>query len=132
MSAYGAGVQPESHYVKLSTMILRRSLTVFLLALSSCGDAAHLRKQQHDQRELATYYHTLSTSTLGGPNPDAAMGNPLKGLVESPIYTWPPYKPDLPVAVEFYYIGTFIQKCEFYRLPIVVSLLDIGRQVSTK
>jgi hypothetical protein len=109
-----------------------RTLAVCLLALSSCGDAARLRKTREDQRELATYYHTLSTSTLGGPNPDAAIGNPLKGLMESPIYTWPPYKPDLPVAVEFYYVGKFIQESGSCHPLIVGSLIDIGRQVSTK
>jgi hypothetical protein len=57
-------------------------------------------------RDLATanYYHVAK---LGGPNPDAAIGNPLKGLVESPIYTNPPYKSEIPLAVEFYYIGTY-------------------------
>jgi hypothetical protein len=57
-------------------------------------------------RDLATvnYYHVAK---LGGPNPDAAIGNPLKGLVESPIYTNPPYKSEIPLAVEFYYIGMY-------------------------
>jgi hypothetical protein len=113
-------------------MFRGRTLAVFLLALSSCGDAARLRKTREDQRELATYYHTLSTSALGGPNPDAAIGNPLKGLVESPIYTWPPYKPDLPVAVEFYYISKFIQDRGFCHPLLVGKLLNMDLQVSTK
>jgi hypothetical protein len=59
------------------------------------------------QRELASYYHSISSETLGFPDPDAAIGNALKGLVESPIYTNPPYKADIPLAVEFYYLGRF-------------------------
>jgi hypothetical protein len=59
-----------------------------------------------EERDLATkYYHTVSSTKLGDPNPDAANGNPLKGLVESPIYTNPPYTSKIPLAVEFYYIG---------------------------
>ena len=67
--------------------------------------ATNLRSQQNDRRALQSYYHTLTTEQLGVSNPDAAIGNPLKGLMESPIYTWPPYKADIPLAVEFYYIG---------------------------
>jgi hypothetical protein len=58
------------------------------------------------QREnTRDYYFTLTTITLGAPNPDVAIGNPLKGLVESPLYTFPPYEADIPLAMEFYYIG---------------------------
>lgn len=56
-------------------------------------------------------YHTLGSTKLGVPNPDAAIGNPLKGLVESPVYTNPPYKADIPLAVEFYYFGQFFLVC---------------------
>lgn len=60
---------------------------------------------QENVRDLAEYYHTFSSESLGLPNPDAAIGNPLKGLVESPYYNWPPYQADIPLSVEFYYIG---------------------------
>lgn len=90
------------------------------------AEPQHLRSTRYgeqDQREAkqqrnlntnnkaaaaAPYYHTISTDTLGTPNPDAAIGNPLKGLVENPVYTNPPYPPDLPVAVEFHYLGKYI------------------------
>jgi hypothetical protein len=73
-------------------------------------EAASLRVSGEKQRGLSTrstnsYYHVVSNATLGAPNLDAAIGNPLKGLVESPIYTNPPYKADIPLAVEFYYVG---------------------------
>jgi hypothetical protein len=50
-------------------------------------------------------YYTLNASALGAPNPDAAIGNPMKGLMESPIYTIPPYAADIPLSLEFYYFG---------------------------
>jgi hypothetical protein len=89
------------------------SVAVVALGLVAlCHDAqaaASLRRagkaDDENQRKLASYYHTVTTDILGAPNPDAAIGNPLKGLVESPIYMPPPYKPDLPLAVEFYYLG---------------------------
>jgi hypothetical protein len=55
----------------------------------------------------STYYHTVSSlAQLGAPNPDAAIGNPLKGLMESPQYNPPPYKAAIPLSLEFYYVGT--------------------------
>jgi hypothetical protein len=81
-----------------------------LVAAEAARDVSHLRRvRKAETRQLQSnnnYYHTLTSSILGDPNPDAAIGNPLKGLVESPIYTNPPYKVDVPLAVEFYYLGT--------------------------
>jgi hypothetical protein len=74
---------------------------------SSQGNNGGRRRGRRDQQNVSPYRVTLSTWTLGQPNPDAAMGNALKGLVESPIYTFPPYKDDIPLAVEFYYIGAY-------------------------
>lgn len=51
------------------------------------------------------YYYALTPADLGGPDPDVAIGNPLKGLVESPLYNAPPYNAGIPLALEFYYIG---------------------------
>jgi hypothetical protein len=51
-------------------------------------------------------YHSLWTAELGLPNPEAAIGNPLKGLMPSPQYSRPPYTPTLPHSLEFYYVGT--------------------------
>lgn len=85
------------------------ALTLVLVATSrwTGAIATNLRslQEQEDRRDLASYYYSLTTSNLGGPNPDAAIGNPLKGLMESPLYVAPPYKADIPLAVEFYYIG---------------------------
>jgi hypothetical protein len=52
------------------------------------------------------YYHTLTSAELGSPSPEAAIGNPLKGLMPSPLFSQPPYGEQLPHALEFYYIGT--------------------------
>jgi hypothetical protein len=84
--------------ILLNFLLSRYALAVILHAGS---------QQEEDQRQLAsgTYYHSLTTATLGSPNPDAAIGNALKGLVESPIYTWPPYTADIPLTLEFYYVG---------------------------
>jgi hypothetical protein len=88
-------------------------VTLGLLALCSNARAApSLRRESkvnENRRKLAAYYHTVTASTLGSPNPDAAIGNPLKGLVESPIYMPPPYKPNLPLTVEFYYLGKWFE-----------------------
>jgi hypothetical protein len=62
---------------------------------------------ENTRKLQSTFYHVVPSSTLGGPNPQAAIGNPLKGLVESPIYTNPPYTADIPLAVEFYYVGEY-------------------------
>lgn len=50
-------------------------------------------------------YHTLTD--LGQPNPDATLGNPMRGLAESPRYTWPPYDSQVPLSLEFYYVGEY-------------------------
>jgi hypothetical protein len=96
------------------------SVAVVALGLTAlCHDAQatvslrRVGKAHENQRKLASYYHTVTTDVLGAPNPDATIGNPLKGLVESPIYMPPPYKPDLPVAVEFYYLGKRLQCCSY-------------------
>lgn len=98
----------------IQSLILVGAVAVVIVSLSSFKVvyAKHLRVQEDDNRRelVASYYHTLSASTLGGENPDAAVGNPLKGLMESPIYTNPPYKFDIPLAVEFYYVGTYLCK----------------------
>jgi hypothetical protein len=69
---------------------------------------------RYESRDLVTApYHVLTTTQLGRPNLDAGIGNPMKGLMESPIYTWPPYKADIPLALEFYYIGACLCVCVF-------------------
>ena len=53
-------------------------------------------------------YHTVTD--LGQPNPDAALGNPMRGLMESPDYTWPPYDSQVPLSLEFYYVGMYLTR----------------------
>lgn len=81
---------------------------LIFLPLLSChvvSASKNLRAPKTVHRDLNAYYHTLTTTTLGAPNPDAAIGNSLKGLAENPVYTNPPYKADIPLSVEFYYLG---------------------------
>jgi hypothetical protein len=88
--------------------MVRSTLACAALVCSLWINNAHgANLRPEGQRELASYYHSISSETLGFPDPDAAIGNALKGLVESPIYTNPPYKADIPLAVEFYYLGRF-------------------------
>lgn len=56
-------------------------------------------------RRRTQQYYSIGQDVLGFQNKDVAIGNPMKGLMESPVYTWPPYKADIPLALEFYYIG---------------------------
>jgi len=51
-----------------------------------------------------TPYHILTCYLSGSVNPDAAIGNPMKGLIESPKYTRPPYSSQVPLSLEFYYM----------------------------
>jgi hypothetical protein len=82
-----------------------------VLCVSTCRGAhgSNLRAGSHSEvatRSLAgEYYHTLTTADLGIFNPDVAIGNPLKGLVENPVFTNPPYRVDIPLAVELHFIG---------------------------
>jgi hypothetical protein len=59
--------------------------------------------QDSGKRRLQGRYYT--TSNLGARNIDAAMGNPLKGLMSSPRWARPPYRSDIPISLEYYYIG---------------------------
>jgi hypothetical protein len=45
-------------------------------------------------------------------------------LVESPIYTNPPYKANIPLAVEFYYLGRFTSVLLDHFLCLPVSSRD--------
>lgn len=76
--------------------------------------------QQHQLRLLKTSATTpsskssakitLTSTELGEPDSHAAIGSPMRGIVESPLYslptdTHPYYNADIPLALEFYYIG---------------------------
>jgi hypothetical protein len=54
-------------------------------------------------RQLQNYY--FSTTELGAVNPNAAMGNPLRGLYTSPRWTNFNTPDVVPDSIDFYYIG---------------------------
>ena len=86
--------------------------TVLLLATAHVGLSSHLRGNsteslvEQTRRELATpYFSTSDPAILGASNFDAAIGNPLKGLLTSPIWTGGNTPTSIPSTLEFYYIG---------------------------
>jgi hypothetical protein len=54
-------------------------------------------------QELLSPYYT--TTDLGAPNPDAALGNPLKGFLTNPDWNSEEALQSFPSSLEFYYIG---------------------------
>jgi hypothetical protein len=68
-----------------------------------------ISKKTLRERTLQTkayYFTTISGGPkLGSFSPDAAVGNPLKGLLGSPFYTKPPHFGAVKASLEFYYIG---------------------------
>jgi Malectin domain len=62
---------------------------------------------QQDRRLAETpYYETTSAAILGSVNPDAAIGNPLRGLHTSPQWTNGNFHQySIPSTLEFHYIG---------------------------
>lgn len=54
-------------------------------------------------RHLQTPYYTHAD--LGVPNRMAAIGNPLKGLIGSSIWTTPPLDETIPLSMEWYNLG---------------------------
>jgi Malectin domain len=81
----------------------------FILSLAVVGNAVSLRgnseEPKQDRRRLAAYYSTSDPNILGAANPDAAIGNPLKGLVASPAWTGGVTTYTIPNSLEFTYIG---------------------------
>jgi Malectin domain len=81
----------------------------FILSLAVVGNAVSLRgnseEPKQDRRRLAAYYSTSDPNILGAANPDAAIGNPLKGLVASPSWTGGVTKYTIPNSLEFTYVG---------------------------
>lgn len=52
------------------------------------------------------YYSTSSADVLGWPNPDAAMGNPFKGLMRAPWYgNYNADNSSFPSSLEWFYMG---------------------------
>jgi hypothetical protein len=94
-----------------------RTLVFFLVQYSMVASEIHhdiakdrptLVDSTHRANQVVSqpYYYTLTSAELGSPSPEAAIGNPLKGLMPSPLFSQPPYGEQLPHALEFYYIGT--------------------------
>jgi hypothetical protein len=97
-----------------SLFILSTQCVCVLASLSVRVRASPLRAASSSS---SSYYHIVSSSAkLGASNPDAAIGNPLKGLMESPQYNPPPYKAAIPLSLEFYYVGAL-------RLPTSASCI---------
>ena len=92
--------EDRSDFAAYNPVNMRTDSAVGVLATNATN-----RRFANQDRRLATYYFSLTMADLGGPNPDAAIGNPLKGLLESPFYLKPPYTADIPPSLEFYYIG---------------------------
>jgi hypothetical protein len=65
------------------------------------GSARNITRQA--ERKLADYYYT--NTDVGDEDPDAAIGNPMRGLIESPRYSIPPWTANIPATMEFLYIG---------------------------
>jgi hypothetical protein len=101
----------KNHYANLHTfspnMMLLKSL--LLLTMTTMSQSTSLRGSADvslQQRRLATpYYSTADVAILGASNPDAAIGNPLKGLVNSPWWQSSNPPTSVPNSLEHYYIG---------------------------
>jgi hypothetical protein len=114
-------------------------LLFFFLSVSPwCAGAAQGKLSKKEHRRLAGgYYHSLTVNDLGVPNPDVAIGNPLKGLMPSPQYSRPPYNANMPNSLEFYYIGrcsyaTIVSGHECFALSLTVFRVHMRLQVSNK
>lgn len=59
----------------------------------------------HSRQLQSTYYTTSDPTILGAENPDAAVGNPMKGLMTSPRWTGFNTPDTVPSTLEFYYFG---------------------------
>jgi hypothetical protein len=65
----------------------------------------YLDKYRRLQANKGYYYTITDVSILGSINPEAAIGNPLKGLMSSPDWTGSSTPNDLPSSLEFYYVA---------------------------
>lgn len=84
--------------------MLRLFLFFTSLSIGNCKLLRSTRVNRNRQEATTYYYSTSGSSILGSPNADAAVGNPLKGLLTSPRWTSNP-APSIPSSLEFYYIG---------------------------
>lgn len=91
---------------------MRLHLLVILAFLNSCrGNNASVifndTATNMSGRILQTspYYFTASSLRLGSFSPDAALANPLKGLMGSPFYLKPPHNDAVKASLEFFYMA---------------------------
>ena len=94
-------------FTQSPNMMLLKSL--LLLTMTTMCQSTSLRgavDESLQERRLATpYYSTADAAILGAFNPDAAIGNPLKGLVNSPWWQSGNPPTSMPNSLEHYYIG---------------------------
>jgi hypothetical protein len=127
----------NEHRFTMTAMVKCVCFLLFLSFLSAAHaknavrtSTSHERPPRRGRRRnlAAGNYHSLWTAQLGLPNPEAAIGNPLKGLMPSPQYSRPPYTPTLPHSLEFYYVGkaaclrtgtTILPVCFALSLPLL-------------
>lgn len=88
-------------------MMLLKSILLF--AIATVSQSTSLRGSVDDafkERHLASpYYLTSDAAVLGAANPDAAIGNPLKGLATAPWWLSSTPPTSVPASLEHYYIG---------------------------
>jgi hypothetical protein len=82
--------------------------TLLFLTMTIMSQSTSLRGTSDDslqERRLALpYYSTADAAVLGASNPDAAIGNPLKGLVNSPWWQSSNPPTSIPNSLEHFYI----------------------------
>lgn len=93
--------------ILFATAVLGFAAARYRTNSSSSSSVGSLRRAlASSSSSSSTYYYEVSDVTvLGSANPDAAMGNPLKGLFTSPRWTGGNTTDSIPSTLEFYYIG---------------------------
>jgi len=82
--------------------------SLILLTLGQVSFSFSLRGYLSDSMrrlEGGYYYTTSDKDILGAENPDAAVGNPMKGLMTSPRWTGFNTPDTIPSTLSFYYFG---------------------------
>jgi hypothetical protein len=78
-------------------------IAMLSIAGAASSSISSLRGVSH--RQLATpYFSVTDPNVLGQANVDAAIGNPLKGLMTSPRWV-DKIRDEIPASLEFYYFG---------------------------
>jgi hypothetical protein len=80
-----------------------RRFNVFFVCFLLHSSYANTALRGPRRRLQTTPYY--ETTDLGGANPEAALGNPLKGLLSSPRFGAQYYADQIQPSLEFYYVG---------------------------